>query len=61
MEIRTLCKSCAGDYREAGYSVRKLEFQFIREPCDICSRGGYEYEITKPSGGDIVELGELLA
>jgi hypothetical protein len=57
LETRTLCKSCAGDYIEAGYFVKKKEFQFIREPCDICSRSGYEYEITKAGGGDKVECG----
>ena len=57
MECRTLCKKCAQDYSEAGYILRKKDFQLIREPCDICLRGGYEYEIIKKSGGDKIECG----
>lgn len=52
MEKRTLCKSCAKSYREAGYRLFCKEFQFVFEPCDICSRMGMEYEIKKVTGGD---------
>ena len=57
MEKRTLCKRCADNYRTAGYILRGLEFQFIREPCDICSCPGIEYEVMKKSGGDELECG----
>ena len=57
METRTLCKKCADHYREAGYLLRVKEFQLIREPCDLCHRAGYEYEILNRSGGEKIECG----
>jgi len=52
MEKRTLCKECAQNYREAGYVLRSEGFQYIRQPCDICMRGGFEYTVLDKSGGD---------
>ena len=57
MEERTLCKRCAQNYRAAGFKLFCKEFQFVHEPCDICSRPGVEYEVIKRSGGDRIEHG----
>ena len=50
LEERTLCKKCAQNYREAGFLLKVKRMQVILEPCDICKRGGYEYEIMKKIG-----------
>jgi len=55
MEKRTLCKRCAENYRTAGYLVKDMDFQYVREPCDICSHPGIEYEIAKRRGGERCE------
>ena len=57
LEERTLCKKCAQNYRDAGFILRVKEMQVILEPCDICKRGGFEYEIIKKSGGGKIECG----
>lgn len=52
MEKRTLCHRCAQSYREAGYILQHEDYCNIREPCDLCSRLGYEYEVLKKTGGE---------
>lgn len=48
MNIRTLCRRCADDYRSAGYGLRRVNN--IKSSCDICKGMGYDYQVM--SGGD---------
>ena len=42
---RRLCARCRADYRDAGYEPRKIWTKY-REPCDICARPAWLYEIA---------------
>lgn len=54
--IRVLCFCCKQTYETAGYKViGPLPNQKVTQPCDICTRLGYEYVIDKrevKEGGD---------
>ena len=41
---RRLCPRCCADYQAAGYEPRKIWAEY-REPCDICSRPAWLYEL----------------
>ena len=45
--IMTLCHDCAEVIAEdKSQTIRRVDMsQRIREPCDICRRKGYEYEV----------------
>jgi len=45
--IMTLCYDCAGVIAEdKSQTIRRVDReQMIKEPCDICRRKGYEYEV----------------
>lgn len=47
-ELRTLCKYCADDYRQAGYSLTLNGYEQTKQPCDKCDRPGYEYIMKEP-------------
>lgn len=42
--IRTLCYKCKQDYISAGYLCISLRGKY-KEPCEICGKAGYDYEI----------------
>jgi hypothetical protein len=42
---RRLCARCRADYRDAGYEPQKIWTKY-REPCDICARPAWLYEIA---------------
>ena len=45
----TLCNRCADAYRDTKeYKLRRIEQgQQIKEPCILCTRPGYDYELTR--------------
>lgn len=51
----TLCYQCYSIYRDMPdrYIRRKDKTQTIKEPCDICHRFGYDYEILDREVGRI--------
>lgn len=49
MEKITLCYQCKSIFKMQGYEIKRTE-RDIKEPCFICKRYGFEYEIK--SGGE---------
>jgi len=43
---RFLCKQCKDAYRSAGYEVKPI-FNDVKEPCDICSKLGFEFVVER--------------
>ena len=48
-DIRCLCPSCAHDYMEAGYTIKRLDpFAHSKERCTKCEGFGYDYIVYDP-------------
>lgn len=49
--IMTLCRSCAGHYRDTRiYVLQRINFkQCIKEPCLLCTMPGFDYAVTRRS------------
>lgn len=47
--LMTLCKSCADSYRDSGnYRVYRIDYdKQIKEPCTLCTRPGFDYEVSQ--------------
>lgn len=43
MDIKILCYRCKQAYESAGYIVRRVPNNKIKDKCEICTRLGFEY------------------
>ena len=41
-----MCYRCKGNYLSADFLLKRTDNR-IKEPCDICSRYGFEYSVTR--------------
>lgn len=49
MNEKNLCPRCKSDYESAGYIVR-LIWSSNKEPCHICGRMGWLYDVIDKEG-----------
>jgi mRNA interferase MazF len=52
--VVTLCSTCRGQYRDAGYSVQRIsKADGAKHTCDYCNtRTGFDYEVSEVMGDD---------
>jgi len=46
-DVMVLCCRCKEDYIEAGYQVRVVDYNGLREECTKCNRQGFSYHVFK--------------
>lgn len=50
-DARTLCFGCKQSYMSAGFVIKPMLKQTVKQPCEICGRLGFEYEIKTKNIG----------
>ena len=46
-DVMVLCCRCKEDFIEAGYQVRVVDYNGLREECAKCNRQGFSYHVFK--------------
>jgi hypothetical protein len=58
-DVMVLCWKCRQDYIEAGYQVRVVDYNGLKEECTKCNRQGFSYHVFKTNKSIVARMSLL--